>query len=103
MGEKEWVKERAHLVDEDHGEGGLISANPLPRDVVASGCGPSIAIAGTDDLVGASGGDQGKECKERTHVEAKRGEEHKGKGKGGRREDKRYKSKERGFVEGRRA
>ena len=54
--------ERAHLVDEDHGEGGLISANPLPRDVVASGCGPSIAIAGTDDLVGASGGDQGKEC-----------------------------------------
>jgi hypothetical protein len=91
---------RAHLIDEDHGEGGLISVNPLPSDVIASACGPSIAIAGSEDLVGASGGDEGKECEERTHVEAKRGEEHKGKGKGGRREDERYKRKERGFVEG---
>jgi len=45
------------LVDEDHGEGGLIGANPRPSDVVASPCSPSITIAGRDDLVGASGGD----------------------------------------------
>jgi hypothetical protein len=93
---------RAHLIDEEHGEGGLIGANPLPSDIVASPCGPSIAIAGSDDLVGASGGDQGKECeeRERMHVEAKRGKEHKGKDKRGRREGERYKGKERGFVEG---
>jgi hypothetical protein len=91
----------AHLIDEDHGKGGLIGANPLPSDVVASGCGPSIAITGSDDLVGASGGDQGKESDERMHVEAKRGEEEKGKSKGCRREGEWYKRKERGFVEGR--
>jgi len=84
------------LIDEEHGKGGLIRANPLPTDVVASACGPSIAIAGRDNLVGASGGDQGKECEERTHVEAKRG----AKSKRGRREGERYKGKERGFVEG---
>jgi len=88
------------LIDKDHGEGGLIGANPLPSDIVASPCGPSNAIAGSDDLVGASRGDQGKECDEKTHVEAKRGEEQKGKGKRGRREGERYKRKERGFVEG---
>ena len=70
---------RAHLINEDHGKGGLVGVNPLPSDVVASACGPSIAIAGRDDLVGASGGDQGKESEERTHVEAKGGEEDKGK------------------------
>jgi len=59
------------LIDKDHGEGSLIGINPLPSDVVRPPCGPSIAVAGSDDLVGASGGDQGKECEERTHVEAK--------------------------------
>ena len=59
---------RGHLIDEKQGEGDLISANPLPSDVVGSPCSPSSAIAGSEDLVGASGGDQGKECEEITHV-----------------------------------
>jgi len=62
------------LIDEEHGEGGLIGVNSLPSDVVAPPRGPSKAIARSDDLVSASGGDQGKECEERTHVESKRGE-----------------------------
>jgi len=70
------------LIDEEHGEGGLIGVNPLPSDVVASPCGPSKAITRSDDLVGASRGDQGKECEERTHVKTKRGEEGDEKGKG---------------------
>ena len=75
MGEKRAGQgRRAHLIDKDHGEGGLIGANARPSDVVASPCGPSNAIAGSEDLVGASGSDQGKECEERTHVDTKRGE-----------------------------
>jgi len=55
------------LIDEEHGEGGIISIDPLPSHVVASQCRPSTAIAGSEDLVGAGGGDQGKEGDERTH------------------------------------
>jgi len=67
-------RRRAHLIDEDHGEGGCISADPLPSHVVASQCRPSTRIAGTEDLVGAGGGDQGKKGDERTHGKAvKRG------------------------------
>jgi len=73
---------RAHLIDEDHGEGGRISVDPLPSDVVGSPCRPSIAGAGRNDLVGAGGSDQGKECEERTHVEA-RYQEGRGRQEGG--------------------
>lgn len=71
--------DRLVLIDEDHGKSVLIGVNPLPSDVVGSRCGPSNGIARSEDLVGASGSDQGKECQERTHVKAKRGEEDKGK------------------------
>jgi hypothetical protein len=91
--------QRAHLIDEDHGKSGLIGVNPLPSNDVGSRCGPSNSIAGSEDLVGASGGNQGKECEERTHIEAKRGEEDKGKKSTRTTRRGEVYGKERGFVE----
>ena len=98
--EKNGRLRRAHLIDEDHGELGLIGVNPHPSDGVKPSYGPSGGVVGSEDGVGASGGDQGKECEEREHVVAKRRREGKGKSKRGRREGERYKGKERGFVDG---
>ena len=92
---------RAHLIDEDHGEIVCISADPLPGHHVGSHCRPSTRVAGSEDLVGAGGGDQRKNGEERTHGDAK---ESRGGGKKGRKIDEgvKIKRKERGFVEGRR-
>jgi len=65
------------LIDEEHGKGSGISVDPLPSHIVASPCRPSIGGAGSEDLVGADGGDQGKEGEERTH-DRQGGEEEKG-------------------------
>jgi len=57
------------LIDEDHGEVVRISADPLPTHKVGPHCRPSTGVAGSENLVGASGGDQGKDGEERTHGE----------------------------------
>jgi len=69
------------LIDEDHGEVVWISVDPLPSHNVGSDSRPSTGVAGTGDLVGAGGGDQGKDGEERTHGKAK--ESRRGERRGG--------------------
>lgn len=64
-------RRRSHLIDEDHGEVVCISADPLPSHNVRARCRPSTGVAGSEDLVGAGGGDQGKDGEERTHGKTK--------------------------------
>ena len=54
------MKRRAHLIHEDHGEILCVGVNPLPGHDVGTPRGPSVRIAGSDDLVGTGRGDKGE-------------------------------------------
>lgn len=62
---------RAHLIHEDHREILCVGVNPLPGHGVGTCRGPSVRIAGGEDLVGTGRGDKGEEGEERAHVNAK--------------------------------
>lgn len=69
MRRKVWVEERKpHRIDEEHGEVGGISGDPLPGHTIGARCSPIERITGGEDLVGGGGGDEGNQSEKKTHV-----------------------------------